>query len=77
LGIKWRALWKEKTHAGLFWIAPNMFTLSVPPFKAGSDLAGNWPLLTAKNYLTSNGNVKTVESSNFTTKLWMKGGKFL
>jgi predicted lipoprotein with Yx(FWY)xxD motif len=54
-----------------------MFTLSVPPFKAGSDLAGNWPLLTAKNYLTSNGNVKTVESSNFTTKLWMKGGKFL
>jgi len=42
-----------------------MFTLSVPPFKARGDVAGNWPLLTAKNYLTSNGNVKTARSSNF------------
>jgi len=66
LGRIWKAFGREKTHAGLSWIAQNTFVLSVLPTKAGRDLAGNSPLLTAKNYLTLNGNVKNARSSRFT-----------
>jgi hypothetical protein len=69
LGRIWKAFGREKTHAGLFWIAQNTFVLSVLPTKAGSDLAGNWPLLTAKSCLTLSGNVKNARSSRFTVMI--------
>jgi len=39
-----------------------MFIYSVQLIRTGKGLAGNRPLPTAKNYLTSNGNAKTAGS---------------
>ena len=40
-----------------------------PAYQSGSDLAGNWLLLTAESYLTSNGNARNARSSRFTVLL--------
>ena len=59
---EWRTSGRGGSHAGSFWIAQNMFIHNVQLIRTGKDLAGNRSLLAAKNYLTSNGNVKTAGS---------------
>jgi hypothetical protein len=72
---EWRTSGKIKSHAGFSLIVQNMFILNALLILIGRSRVGRMPLRNAGSYFVLNGDVRTVESSNYITKFWMKGGE--